>query len=72
MSEKQHAPCPFCGGTELMEINSPDAGDVRAWIVCLDWECHAHGPKRTEEGVDKAIAAAWEAWDAAGKREEAK
>ena len=68
MNENQHAPCPFCGGTDLTEFDSQGLNAVVAGIICGERKCHARGPVRTAATVKKAIAAAWEAWDAAGKR----
>lgn len=59
------APCPFCGGSDL--IDSAYGNPPIARILCVSPECHAHGPQRTAETEAEAIAAAWEAWDAAGK-----
>lgn len=75
MSEnQQHTPCPFCGGTDLMvtltrgvqygsRIHCPGNSDPNAA------PCFAYGPERMSGVESQAIAAAWEAWDAAGKRE---
>lgn len=71
MSENQHAPCPFCGGTKLMIVSLPGY-ERKKFVLCRNDKCETTGPQRTADTETEAIAAAWEAWDAAGKREEAK
>lgn len=76
MSENHHALCPFCGGTDLIVASSlgtsPNAAHLVTWVLCCESNCRARGPRREANNDAEAIAAAWEAWDAAEKREDAK